>query len=49
MEYRGYYIDTECYGLTTVQFCGDDLVFDTVEEAKMFIDSIHNQEVGRYK
>jgi len=28
------------YGMITVQYCGDDVVFGTVDEAKQFIDEI---------
>ena len=40
MEYKGFYIDDCMYGLITVQYCGDDVVFGTVDEAKQFIDEI---------
>lgn len=40
MEYKDYYIDDSMYGLITVQYCGDDVVFRSVEEAKQFIDEI---------
>ena len=40
MEYKDYYIDTTTYNFITVEYCGDDLVFDSIEEAKQFIDSI---------
>jgi hypothetical protein len=41
MDYKGYTIDTSCYGnLITVFYDGDDLVFNTVQEAKEFIDSL---------
>lgn len=41
MEYKGYTIDTSVYGnLITVFYDGDDLVFNTVQEAKEFIDSL---------
>lgn len=40
MEYKDYYIDDSMYGLITVQYCGDDVVFRSVEEAKKFIDEI---------
>lgn len=40
MEYKGFYIDDCMYGLITVQYCGDDVVFRSVEEAKQFIDEI---------
>ena len=41
-EYKGYYIETDFYGQgeCTVQFCGDDILFDSPEEAKEFIDSL---------
>lgn len=40
--YRGYYIEFNFYGLNeySVQYCGDDLVFKTLDEAKAFIDEI---------
>lgn len=40
MSYKGYDIDTTTYRFITVQVMGDDLVFDTVEKAKEYIDSI---------
>lgn len=42
MIYKGYDIDTDFYSEfgCTVQYCGDDIIFDTVEEAKQFIDEI---------
>lgn len=40
MEYKGYDIDTTTYKYITVQYNGDDVVFDTIEEAKQFIDEI---------
>ena len=40
MEYKGFYIDDCMYGMITVQYCGDDVVFRSVEEAKNFIDEI---------
>lgn len=41
-EYKGYYIEYNFYGRNeySVQYCGDDLVFNTKEEAQRFIDSI---------
>lgn len=41
-EYKDYYIDHNLYGKDeyTVQYEGDDMWFDTEEEAKAFIDSI---------
>ena len=40
--YRDYGIDYNIYGTNeyTVQFCGDDYEFSTIEDAKIFIDSI---------
>ena len=42
MEYKGYYIEENFYGRNefTVQYCGDDVWFSSIEEAKAFIDSI---------
>lgn len=41
-EYKGYYIEYNIYGQKeyTVQYCGDDLVFRSIQEAKDFIDGI---------
>jgi len=41
-EYKGYYIEQNIYGHNeiTVQYCGDDFIFETIEAAKAFIDSI---------
>lgn len=41
-EYKGYYIEFNFYGRNeyTVQYCGDDIMFQTEDEAKAFIDSI---------
>lgn len=44
MEYKGYYID-DMFGFITVQYCGDEVVFDSVEEAKSFIDGIVSGEI----
>lgn len=40
--YRDYGIDYNFYGLNeyTVQYCGDDVTFETLEDAKSFIDEI---------
>lgn len=43
MEYKGYFI--ECIpgyaeDMPTVQYCGDDIIFNSIEEAKCFIDEI---------
>lgn len=42
MEYKGYYIEFNFYGMNeyTVQYCSDDVMFKTEEEAKQFIDEI---------
>ena len=42
MEYKGYYIEYNFYDKNeyTVQYCGDDIWFDTIQQAKEFIDSI---------
>ena len=42
MEYKGYYIEYNFYGNNeyTVQYCGDDVEFTTLKEAKHFIDMI---------
>lgn len=42
IEYKGYdisYIPDYVEGYT-VQYCGDDIVFDTIDEAKAFIDDL---------
>jgi len=44
MNYKGFYIDDCMYGMITVQYCGDDLVFDSVEEAEHFIDEVTREE-----
>lgn len=43
-EYKGFFIEYNIYGLKeySVQYCGDDYVFQTEDEAKRFID----MEVG---
>ncbi len=40
--YKGYGIDFNLYGDNeySVQYCGDDLIFGTLEEAETFIDEI---------
>ena len=38
--YKGYDITFDMYGRVSVQYCGDDVIFDTEEEAKKFIDEI---------
>lgn len=42
IEYKGYYIETNLYGENeiTVQYCGDDIYFPTIQEAKDFIDDM---------
>ena len=39
-EYKGFYIEFNLYRRTeySVQFYGDDIIFETLEEAKQFID-----------
>ena len=40
--YKGFGIDEDIYGLGefSVQFCGDDYMFDTIDAARKFIDEI---------
>lgn len=41
MNYKGYYIDGDLLeGGVTVFYCGDEIFFDTVDEAKAFIEEI---------
>lgn len=42
MNYKGYGIDFNLYGNNefSVQYCGDDYIFSTLDAAKKFIDSI---------
>ena len=42
MEYKGYYIDFNFYGMDefSVQYCGDDIMFSTEKEAREFIDLV---------
>lgn len=42
MEYKGYYIEFNIYGLNeySVQYNGDDLIFKTIQAAKDFIDTL---------
>ena len=42
IEYKGYYIEYNFYSENeySVQYCGDDLIFRSEEEAKEFIDTI---------
>lgn len=41
-EYKGYGIDYNFYGENeySVQYCGDDMMFKTLDDAKRFIDEI---------
>ena len=41
-KHRGYGIDYNLYGQKefSVQYCGDDFMFETEEEAKRFIDTL---------
>ena len=45
-EYKGYYIEHNIYGDDeyTVQYCGDDVVFDNEAEARNFIDELERSE-----
>lgn len=40
--YKGYGIDFNIYGDNgySVHYCGDDILFSTIEEAEQFIDEI---------
>ena len=40
--YKGYDIEFDFYGEGefSVQYCGDDLLFKTMDEAKVFIDEV---------
>ena len=42
MEYKGFYIEFNIYGSNeyTVQYCGDDILFDSEQEAKEFIEEV---------
>ena len=46
MTYQNYKIEHNFYGQQeyTVQYCGDDVWFKTLEEAKSFIDEIGGNE-----
>ena len=41
-EYKGYAIEYDFYGegKYSVQYCGDDVMFRTMDEAKQFIDEV---------
>ena len=41
--YRDYEIYKESYGFT-VQFCGDEVIHKSIDEAKSFIDEIWEHE-----
>lgn len=45
IKYGGYWIAQNFYGNGeyTVQYNGDDVVFDTLEEAKAFIDEMERE------
>lgn len=45
-QYKGYWIEFNFYGdgEYTVQYLGDDIVFETVEEARKFIDSLEEED-----
>lgn len=40
MVYKNFVIERELFGYV-VCYCGDEIIFDTVEQAKEFIDSIN--------
>lgn len=42
IEYKGFTIDNGYVydNLITVQYCGDDIIFESIEDAKNFIDEI---------
>ena len=40
MVYKGYEIEDCTYSMVSVFYCGDDVLFDTIDEAKRFIDEI---------
>ncbi len=42
MEYKGYAIEFNFYGMNeySVQYCGDDVMFKSKDEAKAFIDEV---------
>ena len=45
--YKGYGIDRSTYGDTVnVQYAGDDIFFDSVDEARGFIDQVTSEETG---
>lgn len=46
VQYKGWWIDCDFYGNGefTVQANGDDCVFNTLEEAKEFIDQLEDEE-----
>lgn len=41
-EYKGYYIEYDFYGMKefSIQYCGDDVMFETEQAAREFIDEI---------
>lgn len=39
-NYKGYEIDDSFGDFYTVLYCGDEVAFNTIEEAKEFIDEI---------
>lgn len=43
MLYKGYEIDM-LFGYITVLYCGDEVVFTDVDDAKKFIDEITEDE-----
>ena len=47
LTYRDYDIEHNLYGKGeyTVQYCGDDIWFDSLDEAKLYIDDIWKREI----
>lgn len=47
-EYRGFYMEFNFYGSNecSVQYCGDDLLFESEEDARAAIDEIIEFERG---
>lgn len=48
MEYKGFAIEYDFYGMGeySVQYCGDDVMFNSMEEAKAFIDEVAVRKGG---
>ena len=47
-EYKGFYIEFNFYGNNqySIQFCGDDLIFNSKEDAYNFIDNLEKEGVN---